>query len=41
VTLHVLGAGGMLGQDVLRAAGGRGVGLTIAELDITDAAAVT
>ncbi len=30
----------MLGQDVLRAAGDRGVGLTHAELDVTDAAAV-
>jgi dTDP-4-dehydrorhamnose reductase len=31
----------MLGQDVLRAAGERGVGLTRAELDVTDRAAVT
>ena len=30
----------MLGQDVVRAAGDRGVGLTRAELDVTDAAAV-
>jgi dTDP-4-dehydrorhamnose reductase len=30
----------MLGQDVLRAAGARGVGLTHAELDVTDAVAV-
>jgi dTDP-4-dehydrorhamnose reductase len=30
----------MLGQDVMRAAGDRGVGLTHAELDVTDAAAV-
>jgi dTDP-4-dehydrorhamnose reductase len=30
----------MLGQDVMRAAGDRGVGLTRAELDVTDAAAV-
>jgi dTDP-4-dehydrorhamnose reductase len=29
----------MLGQDVMRAAGERGVGLTHAELDVTDAAA--
>jgi dTDP-4-dehydrorhamnose reductase len=34
----VLGAGGMLGQDVVRAAGA--VGYTRAELDVTDAAAV-
>ena len=30
----------MLGQDVLRAAGGRAVGLSRAELDVTDADAV-
>jgi dTDP-4-dehydrorhamnose reductase len=30
----------MLGQDVLRAAGDRGVGLTRADLDVTDSAAV-
>ena len=30
----------MLGQDVMRVAGDRGVGLTHAELDVTDAAAV-
>jgi dTDP-4-dehydrorhamnose reductase len=30
----------MLGQDVMRAAGERGVGFTQAELDVTDAAAV-
>ena len=30
----------MLGQDVMRAAGDRGVGLTHAELDVTDAGAV-
>jgi dTDP-4-dehydrorhamnose reductase len=30
----------MLGQDVMRAAGERGVGFTHAELDVTDAAAV-
>jgi dTDP-4-dehydrorhamnose reductase len=34
----VVGAGGMLGQDVVRAAGA--VGYTRAELDVTDAAAV-
>jgi dTDP-4-dehydrorhamnose reductase len=31
----------MLGQNVIRAAGERGVGFTHAELDVTDAAAVT
>ena len=31
----------MLGQDVMRAAGDRGVGLAHAELDVTDAAAVS
>jgi dTDP-4-dehydrorhamnose reductase len=31
----------MLGQDVMRAAGDRGVGFTHADLDITDAAAVS
>ena len=39
----VTGAGGMLGRDTVDAAGGRGhdvVGLTRAELDITDGAAV-
>ena len=41
MTIHVVGAGGMLGQDVLRAAGGRAVGLTRAELDVTNRAAVT
>jgi dTDP-4-dehydrorhamnose reductase len=35
----VLGAGGMLGRDVMRAAGADATGLTHAELDITDAAA--
>src|SRR3954469_15266284 len=30
----------MLGRDVMRAAGGRGVGLTHADLDVMDAAAV-
>ncbi len=34
------GAGGMLGQDVLRAAGPDAVGLTRAELDVTDGDAV-
>jgi dTDP-4-dehydrorhamnose reductase len=36
----VVGAGGMLGQDVMRLLGEDAVGLTRAELDITDAAAV-
>jgi dTDP-4-dehydrorhamnose reductase len=40
VTVHVVGAGGMLGQDVVRAAGDRAVALTHAELDVTDRAAV-
>jgi dTDP-4-dehydrorhamnose reductase len=40
VTIHVAGAGGMLGRDVVRAAGERAVGLTRAELDVTDRAAV-
>ena len=35
----VLGAGGMLGHDVMLAAGADATGLTHAELDITDAAA--
>jgi dTDP-4-dehydrorhamnose reductase len=39
VTIHVVGAGGMLGQDIVRAAGGAAVALTRAELDVTDAAA--
>ena len=34
------GAGGMLGQDVLRVAGPDAVGLTRAELDVTDGDAV-
>jgi dTDP-4-dehydrorhamnose reductase len=38
--IHVVGAGGMLGRDVVRAAGERAVGLTQAELDVTDRAAV-
>jgi dTDP-4-dehydrorhamnose reductase len=41
VTIHVVGAGGMLGQDIVRAAGERAVGLGHAELDVTDADAVT
>jgi dTDP-4-dehydrorhamnose reductase len=40
VAIHVVGAGGMLGQDTVRAAGGAAVALTRAELDVTDAAAV-
>lgn len=40
MTIHVVGAGGMLGRDVVRAAGERGVALTRAELDVTDRAAV-
>jgi dTDP-4-dehydrorhamnose reductase len=38
--IHVVGAGGMLGQDVARAAGERAVALTRAQLDVTDRAAV-
>ena len=38
--LLVTGAGGMLGQDVTRVAGDDAVGLTRAELDVTDSAAV-
>src|SRR4051794_4095297 len=38
--LLVAGAGGMLGRDVVSAAGDEAVGLTRAELDVTDAAAV-
>lgn len=38
--IHVVGAGGMLGQAVMRAAGAGAVGFTHAELDVTDAAAV-
>ena len=34
------GAGGMLGQDVMRVAGGAAVGLTRSELDVTDRDAV-
>jgi dTDP-4-dehydrorhamnose reductase len=40
VTIHVVGAGGMLGQDVLRAAGADAVGLAHSDLDVTDAPAV-
>jgi dTDP-4-dehydrorhamnose reductase len=40
VTIHVVGAGGMLGQDVVRAAGEGTVALTHADLDVTDRAAV-
>ena len=40
MTIHVVGAGGMLGQDVVRAAGERAVALTRADLDVTDRAAV-
>jgi dTDP-4-dehydrorhamnose reductase len=40
VAIHVVGAGGMLGQDIVRAAGGAAVALTHADLDVTDAAAV-
>jgi dTDP-4-dehydrorhamnose reductase len=39
VTIHVVGAGGMLGRDVVRAAGDRAVALTHADLDVTDRAA--
>jgi dTDP-4-dehydrorhamnose reductase len=40
VTIHVVGAGGMLGRDVVRAAGEGAVALTHAELDVTDRTAV-
>jgi dTDP-4-dehydrorhamnose reductase len=40
VTIHVVGAGGMLGQDVVRAAGDRAIALTRADLDVTDRSAV-
>ena len=40
MTIHVVGAGGMLGQDVVRAAGGGVVAHSRAELDVTDRAAV-
>jgi dTDP-4-dehydrorhamnose reductase len=39
VRILVIGAGGMLGRDVMRAAGADAIGLTHADLDITDAAA--
>jgi dTDP-4-dehydrorhamnose reductase len=39
--IHVVGAGGMLGQAVMRAAGADAAGFTHAELDVTDAAAVS
>jgi dTDP-4-dehydrorhamnose reductase len=39
VAIHVVGAGGMLGQDIVQAAGGAAVALTHADLDVTDAAA--
>jgi dTDP-4-dehydrorhamnose reductase len=37
VTVHVVGANGMLGQDVMRVLADRGVGFGHAELDVTDA----
>jgi dTDP-4-dehydrorhamnose reductase len=40
VTIHVVGAGGMLGRDVVRAAGDGAIALTRAQLDVTDRAAV-
>jgi dTDP-4-dehydrorhamnose reductase len=40
VRIVVTGAAGMLGQDVVRAAGDDAVGLSRADLDVTDAAAV-
>jgi dTDP-4-dehydrorhamnose reductase len=40
VTIHVVGAGGMLGQDIVRAAGERVIGLGRDDLDVTDARAV-
>lgn len=39
VTIHVVGAGGMLGQDIVRVANREAVALTRADLDVTDAAA--
>ena len=36
----MVGAGGMLGQDVVRVLGDDTIALTRAELDVTDAAAV-
>jgi dTDP-4-dehydrorhamnose reductase len=41
MTVQVVGAGGMLGQAVMRAAGAGAVGFPHAELDVTDAAAVS
>jgi dTDP-4-dehydrorhamnose reductase len=40
VAIHVVGAGGMLGRDVVRAAGEGAIALGRAELDVTDRAAV-
>lgn len=40
MTIHVVGAGGLLGQDVVRAAGDRAVRLSRAALDVTDGGAV-
>jgi dTDP-4-dehydrorhamnose reductase len=40
VTIHVVGAGGMLGRDLVRAAGEGAIALTHAELDVTDRGAV-
>lgn len=40
MTIHVVGAGGMLGQEVVRTTGERAVALTRAALDVTDRAAV-
>jgi dTDP-4-dehydrorhamnose reductase len=40
VAIHVVGAGGMLGQDIVRAAGGAAVAFTHADLDVTDPTAV-
>jgi dTDP-4-dehydrorhamnose reductase len=40
VTIHVVGAGGMLGRDLVRAAGEGAIALTHADLDVTDRAAV-
>ena len=40
MTIHVVGAGGMLGQDVVRAAGGDAIALGHGDLDVTDESAV-
>jgi dTDP-4-dehydrorhamnose reductase len=40
VRIHVVGADGMLGQDIVRAAAGETVALTRADLDVIDADAV-